>query len=82
MVGQNLAQVCIDSFEEVAIGKDSTRSLRSLSRIRVCGDVDGSPCFAKAELLARREGFAGELRSRCASPAKLAREEESQPEED
>jgi hypothetical protein len=32
--------------------------------------------------LVRREGFASELCSRCASPAKLAREEESQPEED
>jgi hypothetical protein len=32
--------------------------------------------------MARREGFASELCSRCASPAKLAREEESQPEED
>ena len=32
--------------------------------------------------MARGEGFASELRSRCASPAKLAREEESQPKED
>jgi hypothetical protein len=35
-----------------------------------------------AETLARREGSVGELCSPCASPAKLAREEESQPEED
>jgi hypothetical protein len=35
-----------------------------------------------ARSMSRREGFASELCSRCASPAQLAREEESQPEED
>jgi hypothetical protein len=35
-----------------------------------------------AEWMARREGFADSLRSRCASRPEAAREEESQPEDD
>jgi hypothetical protein len=58
-------------------------------RIRTLRDLDESRGFAELVLVARRAGlepatlrFASELCSRCASPAKLAREEESQPEED
>ena len=43
-------------------------------------DCDISEMGNHSKSVARREEFAGELCSRCASPAKLAREEESQPE--
>ncbi len=45
-------------------GQDSTRSLRSLSRIRTLRGFGGRLVFAEAEDVARREGFASSLRLR------------------
>jgi NAD(P)-dependent dehydrogenase (short-subunit alcohol dehydrogenase family) len=68
------------------IGECAARMLAQDDHSLVLADIQEKKVAAVVatylKSLARREGFASELCSRCASPAKLAREEESHPEED